>query len=508
MKCYCLCVVSLAFAIEANAEPQVPDVKQLIQTHQWREASRNLFIEARNASKFGPSAVVEAQAKAEFWTDALESVEYVQPYSKAYMLWIIATASKSIPAKTRQQLLQDASIHARNASGKLQAFMQSGTFARISLAYLALGFESQAKSTFDEAMLAADKDLNVEGSGGYRNITEALLQSKEMSIPDWMLVSLTKNVGRKEDAFVRLLTYNDIALLYSRMNMQTDAQHFLNLGFQTAEVVDRNKDSAIEGLLRTAAEIGDTKAEKSGRSPSVMGRIAARNGDSAGAHALISKLPGGNASLYVDYRGEAYSNIIQDAVNRNDLVTAVYFAEHPFDQLAGRPSMAIWTSIAELQAKNGDIKSARKSYVTAAAALSAKQTWEYYLEEVAATLRLGESMISHGMEDEGERMVCTAMRQLDTIPQRRLDDRVRANVAVAKSLWRIRAYPQSTSLFLSAYQTAGSYDMTKLFADQRKPKLLVELGKAVRDLPEAAATLGARKSKSLSGQVQCRPYGS
>jgi len=506
MKCLSLGLLCMVFAIEANAKPQVPDVEQLIRTHQWREASRHLFIEARNASKFGPRAVVKAQANAEFWSDALETVEYVEPYGKAHMLWTIATASKSIPATKRQKLLQDALIHARNASGKLQHFTRSDPLTRISMAYLALGLEAQARAIFEEAMLAAAKDLNVEGSGGYRNITGALLHSKEIPIPDWMLGSLAKAAGSEDDAFGRLLTYSDIALLYSRMKMQTDAQHFLNLGFQTAKVVNRNRDNAIERLVRTAVEIGDTEAAKSGKFPSVMGLIAARSGDFRGAYALISRLPGGNASLYVDYRGEAYLKIIRDALHRSDLATAVYFAEHPFDRLVGS-SIVIWTSIAELQIKNGDTKSARKSYETAAAVLGTKDTWDYYLDEVAATLRLGESMISNGMEDEGERMICTAMRQVATIPQRRLDDRIRANATVAKSLWRIRAYPQSTSLFLSAYQLARSYDMSKLHADQHKPEVLVEIGKAVGDLPEGASTPGARKSKSRSAQVQCRPYG-
>ncbi|HJV73928.1 MAG TPA: hypothetical protein VJ654_06890 [Noviherbaspirillum sp.] len=461
---------AVATALHCAAEQAPSNVETLISDNRWKEASRAVFLEAKSANKFEWS-IPAGQAKAGFLDDALDTIAGMHPNMQPGALLALVADVPSIPPKLSVELVQRALNLARTISGKSANYLKSGELAKAALFYSGHGAESDARAIFEEALRAAESGATEEGSGGYRQISEALVRDPKGS-QDWMVVLVTKHLQRQGKTANSAFAYRDLAQVAVRHTNSQIVSELIESGISAAKAI--NQDSmrklALEGLANVAVEAGYTKRLPE-NSPYTQAIHEARSGNPQRALTIASGL---SQNLYVDHGQEAHRRIFDDAVKREDLNTALYFAEHPVRPVSWIQANA-WRQIAELQVKKGAKQDAANSYLRASQAISDSMEAVRYLEQVKGTLTLGASMRQNGFEAEGRKATFDALAMIDLIPDRRTDDRVRATTLIAESLWRYGMHNEAKQQALRAYRAASGYSDKN---GMDKARLLSGLGQA------------------------------
>lgn len=477
--------------IQGHTKENAKDIESLIEARNWKDTSRSIFLEAQNVNPREWSIAVN-QAKSGFIDDAIASAQLMFPVSRSMLLLEVSQSAPTLPLSRQKELVHAALKNAKGDTGS--DYHRSGDLAAICLIYVAWGMDSAAQAIYGEALSAAEKGFVQQGNGGYRRISEELLKVDVQLVREWMLDPLLKRIANTSDPLNLVFTYRDLAQLEYRMGKKSDAIGLLNQGISASTKMEAGnlKAAAVGGLANLAIEIGEIGfAERYGEQRQLLPSYAiykAATGSHSEALALISKLKNG---FYVDHKTEVQSKIVSDAVRRGDINSAIFYAER-LSECPASIEMSLWTQIAALQATNGDKKSARASYTRAEELLRKKKESEYYSQEIAATVTLGESMFKNGFRDDGSKIVSAAVRQIQTIPSRRAQDRISTRARTAPILTVIGKHAAATDLLLEAYWMAHDYPESNSTAKMEKAALLSEIGIAAGKMSESGIDDGRK----------------
>lgn len=461
---------AVATALHCAAEQAPSNTEALMSNNSWKEASRAIFLEAKSANKFEWS-IPGGQAKAGFLHDALNTIAVMHSNMQPGALLTLVADDSSIQPKHSVELVQRALGLARTMSGKSANYLKSAELAKVARYYSRHGAVSDAKPIFEEALRAAEKGVGEEGSGDYRQISEALVRDPKGS-QDWMLVLVAQHLQRQGKTANSAFAYRDLAQVAVRHTKHQMASALIESGISAANAIDQDsvRKLALEALANVAVEAG-YKNGLLNTSPYAQAIQVARAGNPQKALAIASGL---SQNLYVDHGQEVHRRVFDDAVERGNLKTALYFAEHPVRPVSWIQATA-WRQIAELQVKKGATQDAAHSYLRASQAISDSPEAVRYLEQVKATLSLGGSMRQNGFEAQGRKTTLDALTMIDLIPVRRTDDRARAATLIAEAFWRYGMYSEAKQQALRAYREISRYGDKN---GMEKARLLSGLGQA------------------------------
>lgn len=471
------------FCCSAIAKEPISDIDGLIAADRWKEATRLIFVEARATNKHEPSIVI-GQAKAGFVEDALDTIKATHSASRSWLLMSLVHEAPSLSAEKRDELLGDALESARHKTvGKSPNYLKSGDLARIALYYSGKGAANDAQLIFSEAVTAAEKGITEEGSGGFRQITELIRRAPTGEIKPWMLSVLQLSLKKTDDARNLAFACIDMVAVAARLESHDLMASFVDCSNSAIAKISvaPMKKSAIEALSRAKDEAGNSTFTPS-NSPFNEAIREARAGNAQKSYEIVSGL---GQNLYVDHKGAAYEQVFSDAIRRGDLKTALYFAERPARQLSYQ-EVSVWQRLAEKQIESGNRQSASDSYGRASLALGRiDSSANIYLFDIQSAVRLGESMLQNGMKDEGRRTLRRVQPLLERISEKRIDDRVKASIAVSGALWRLGMQTEAKRLIQQAYFYAHSYDTKRLHGDMEKARLLASIGQSISTYPES-----------------------
>jgi len=461
-------LLGVATALYCGAVQAQSNVEALIKTNRWKDVSRAIFLEAKSANKFELSIPV-GQAKAGFLDDALDTIAGMHSNTQPSALLALVAEVPSISPKLSADLVQRALHLARSISGKYGNYLKSGEIAKVALFYSVQGAESDARALFEEALIAAERGATEVGSGGYRQISEALVSDPNGS-REWMVALVAKYIQRQGKTANSAFAYRDLAQVAVRYTKSKMVLALIESGVSAAKSINQEsmRQLALEEFANVAVEAGYTKwlSESSAYMQAIQ---QARLGHSEKALAIASKF---SQNLYVDHGQDAHKRIFDDAMKREDLKTALYFVAHPVRPVSWIQTSA-WRQIAELQVRKGASQDAAHSYRRASQAISDSPEVVRYLEEVKGLLTLGASMRQNGFEAEGRKVTLDAVALVGLIPERRTDDRVSAAILCAKALWQFGLHSEAKLQALASYRAARGYSDKN---GMEKARLLSELG--------------------------------
>lgn len=458
---------AIVTVLHCAAEQAPSNVEALISGNRWKEASRAIFLEAKSANKLEWSIPV-GQAKAGFLADALDTIAGMHPNVQADALLALVANVPSISPKHSVELVQRVLDLARTKSGETANNLKSGELAKVALFYSRNGAESDARAIFEEALRAAEIGVTEKGSDGYKRISSSLVRDPKGS-QDWMIMLIAKHLQRQGKTEDSAFAYIDLAQVAVRQNKSQMTPELIESGISAAKTIKRDfsRKLALDRLASVAIEAGYTKGLPK-TLPDTQAVQEARSGNLKKALAIASGL---SRNMYVDHGLAAHERIFDDAVKREDLNAALYFAENSVQPIPWRQANA-WRQIAELQAKKGVKQDAANSYLRASQAISDSPG---YLGQVKSTLSLGASMHQNGFEAEGRKATLDALAMIDLIPERRTDDRISAATLAAETLWRYGIHSEAKQQALRAYRAASGYSDKN---GSKKALLLSELGEA------------------------------
>ena len=369
----------------------------------------------------------------------------------------------------------------------------SGELAKVALFYAAHGMSAQAQAAFEEALRAATTQ---EGSRGLQQIAQALLQAP-VPCPDWMLTQAVQQLQQLQQQGAQVVgahaafAYIDLAQVAMQRGNRALAVELVAAGAVAAQAMEsqRGRASALEKLANIGIEVG---YQKDLPKPSVAARAVqqARAGRAPQALAMVSRL---SQNLYVDHGQAAYARVLEDAIQREDVGTALYFAQHPV-----RPTTwgqtDTWRQVAELQAQQGAQQEAAQSYQRASQAMLGQHENTRYFEHVRSALRLSTSMYAHGLQAEARQTTLAALDMAALIAERRADDRIRAATLAAQVLWQQGQPAEAKQQVLRAYRAARAEVESGTKGTQGPARWLSELGHTT------SSFIDARPTPLLEGQ--------
>lgn len=244
------------------------------------------------------------------------------------------------------------------------------------------------------------------------------------------------------------------------------------------------RESALEQIVNLAVE-ADCATKLPYTSPYSLAIHEVRSENPQKAFSIVMGL---SQTMYSDHREDLHRKIFDNAMKREDLFTARYFAEHPVSLVSWLQANT-WRRVAELQIKLGTKQAAKVSYLRALATIFETKGGFRYFEDVKTMVNLGESMQLNGFEGAGLKVTLDALDVIPQIPARRTNDRVKAEILIAQGLWRYGMHAEAKKLALSAYRQAVEYVGTN---GDEKASLLFELGE----------TIGKFNVKSLAYRVK------
>lgn len=458
----------------ALAESAVLEVDGLMAANQWREAAKIVFLEAKRINPHD-SRIAIAQAKAGLIDDALESVNELYPDARSSALLSIVRNSPILSFQKEQQLLQQALYWGRRNSDKPYTDgFKSGELASIALYYSAKGMEDKAKLTFAEAINDAQSGLMADDSSGFRRITDLLRKAPVKQVKSWMLSDIYNALIHDTDSLNRAFGCIDMVAVSARLKNRGLMNKFTDCANSAIRQIEhaRRKNNAIEALGLSQIEMKGFVLPPS-TSPILEAIRHARSGQIEKSYEMIS---GFGENLYVSHKSYAYGLIFDDAIKRGDLHTAQYFAQRG----DGDTQISIWQSLAEKQFELKSQSAAVKSYTKAlTAAKTLNVATDVNLFNIHSLVRLGQSLIQHGMKEEGYKTLTIARSSIDKISPMNMEDRVLASIAVSDAFWHNGWKRGANDLIRQAYFDAHSYDTTQPFGEMRKLDLLVSIGESI-----------------------------
>lgn len=473
-------LASIAACLAMLIQPAVADaaasgVDKLLAANKWKEAAQAIFLEA-NATDRYESAVIVGQAKGGFVKDALESISRTPPNNWSWHFLSLANDASAISQDMRSHFVQKSLDAARNQTGDSVNYVKSYSLISIALYLSKNGANNEARAIFSEALATAENGLTEKGSGGFRNITEAMKGASPEAVRDWMLAPLKEKIDKTTESENQAFACIDMVSVSGGLGKTEQASAFIECAKKAiGKVNDRSKRKLADERLAVAAQSAGVIFAGVSASPYYEAIEEARSGNAKKSYDIVTGL---NSNLYVDHRVSAFNEVLNDALTRNDLKTAHFFAQRPLRKGVSQ-EVGVWQKIAEKEVALGDRKSAGESYARAASALERIDS-RYYVADALIFLHLADSMIRNGLEDEGRQVTLSSLPLFEGLAdKRRKDDLVNASVAEATSLWKIGMRPEAKTFLRQAYQLASTYDVSKVSsASSEKSRLLASVGSA------------------------------
>jgi tetratricopeptide (TPR) repeat protein len=420
----------------------------------------------------------------------------------------VVRESPSLPSDKRDELVRNALDFARvQTNGIADNYLRSGNLARIALYYSAQGSENNAKAIFSEAVASAEAGLSEEASGGFLQITEQMRSALPGEVKPWMLSMLQSNLSKAVTNLPSLVNVMlsmiqnhssktvktadpgslafaciDLVKVAGQLESRDQVAPFVECATSSIAKIDKApmKSHSTEALVEAEYEAGYANLTLSDL-PIIKALREARAGNMEKSYQVIVSEFGEN--LYVDHKMAAYGLVFNDAIKRNDIKTALYFAERPITQLFSN-EISVWKQLAEKQIEMGDRQSASESYRKALSAFDrlngSPQTYRF---DISAIVNLGESMLQNGKTDEGRRILLLSQPLLERISEKQMLDRTTVSVLVSNSLWKIGMKTEAKKLIQQACFYAYSYDTKKLHGDMDKARLLAFIGQTISMFP-------------------------
>lgn len=467
----------------------------MVSEDRWKDAARAMY---RQAVEFYPneSGLPLSQARAGFLDDALDTVGRRYPnYRSAGYLEIVRDASTP-PWEKETTLLEQAANAARADGPGYPPYFRSGDLTMLALHYAQQGKADTAADLYAEALDTASLGLDEKGNGGYRKITEVLRGAARGIVSDVMFEQLRPLLNNDRDPQNRTFACVDMAWAAERQGRHELAKAFIDCGIDASTRLNNRgqRDSALEqmGIVAVKAGLPTNGLDASAK---VRALREAHAGNIERAYALVASQ---GENLYVDFAMDSYNAVVNDALARGDMATALHFAQRPLKPISWT-NAATWQKIAEKQAERGEKQQAHESFRKAAAALLGQDmSYERYAAHVTRMLDLSVSMQLHGLEAEGKRLLLQAPPMLVKISPRRVDDRIEAAVATAQALWRIGMMEMAKQLLVDAYRDASAYDESSIGDRSTKARHLRIVGDTA--VLFAAFPIPAEQRRNKSGR--------
>lgn len=487
-------VISLWSSISISASSQIStpptiDTQELIDEDDWLKLAQQIFLEARSTYKFEPGIII-GQAKGGFIQDALDTIEGLHPTSQSGKLISLLRNASVLSKEKRNELIQKAINAARENTYKSAPHnLKSGELINIALYYSSQGDDNHSKELFYEAIREAEAGLTEVAGNSYQRITDRLNWAPAEEIKPWMLEIIRANFRKTKNAKDLAYTCRDMAEVAFKIHDHDQATMYIKCAESAIKNIKKSRlqKHAIKQLDKTKDKLHYASGSETGSRFSQAIREA-RSGNIKKSYEIVSKL---RDNLYVDPKLSAYQRIFKDAIKRNDLITAKYFAERPVREL---PYVAIntWTTLAEKQVENGDEKSALMSYEKASSELDKISTSKIvYDSHIKSILQLSASMLRNNLKTDARKTLLLAQQLLEKIPKHRLNDRIKASIFVSEALWQNKRYNEAKQFFKNAYEYTHLYDtnkskLSKRYSDTSKAQLLSTIG-------QLAVTFGTNK---------------
>lgn len=487
----CLLVGLQFAAASATAAVKPPEVARMVSEERWKDAARAMYLQAVELDP-NESDLPSSQAKAGFFDDALDTVLRRYPNYRSHGYLDIV---RNLPKQHREKettLLELAANAARaDAPGNLPTF-RSGALTVLALHHEQQGRSDIAAALYAEALDAASFGLNEKDHDGYRNISEVLRRAEPGTVSNVMFIRLLTLLKNDRDPRTRTLVCIDLAWAAAQQGQRELVKDFVDCSIEAAASLNRRgQSSALEKLGILAIKVG-LPVKGLDASAKVRALRDARAGNVEQAYALAA---GQGENLYVDFAEDLYKAVIDDALTRGDIVTALYFAQRPLKPISWI-NAAIWQKIAEKQAEFGHKQQAHDSFRKAAAILIDDASYERYADHVKRALDLGASMRRHDLESEGKQILLQVPPMLVKISPRRVDDRIEAAVATAQALWRAGMASTAKQLLADAYRDASAYDESRIAGRHSKARHLRTTGDTAALFAAFPIPVEQRRSKS------------
>ncbi|MFZ6044949.1 tetratricopeptide repeat protein [Pseudomonas sp. CR3202] len=450
-RIFIIAIALLGLCLNDSVWAGKSSVESLVNEGKWRNASRNLFLEARRISPrlWG---LAREQALAGFVADAVETAEAKPVGMRPVILLEVAEKAPDLDDSERLHLLQRALSYARQTEvGRL-------ALTSISMAYLQLGYEEDARRVYEEALTSAAKLPGI-----HRRMADDLVMKEDVRLQAWMLHPLVASLDKMSDAEEVAHTCAALARLQIRAGLPEAALQTVQTGFTAAQRIARvpARRIANKRLAQVAIELGDMDAARQYGSDEVLAPDYAIHAAALGYHeealAIIADL---NANLYVDYRSETLGTIISGALKRGDVEAArIFIGQLPEGHHRLRAQS--WTHLAESELAGGNRSGAEAAYKAAWSQYAHSFHDSVYAWDIDVLIELARSLRRSGFTDSAGTIADALPSFVDRISSRRIADRIKAEAAVA-TLYAERDQPrQASAAFLSAYQRAsGARDGT------------------------------------------------
>jgi len=482
-------IISLWSSVGISASSQIvtlstTDTQKLIDENDWLKLARQIFLEARSTYKFEPSIVI-GQAKGGFIKDALDTIEVLHPATQSHHLISLLRNAAFLSKEKRDELTHKAIKSARENTYKTAPHnLKSGELINIALYYSSRGDEKHSKELFYEAIREAEAGFTETGGNSYRRITDKINRAATEEIKPWMLEIIQANFRKTKNAKDLAFTCIDMAEIAWKKNNLTQSTMYIKCASTAINNIKNSKFKkiTIKQLERTKDILHYSNTTETGSYFSQAIREA-RSGHIKKSYQIVSKL---RQNLYVDHKLSAYKRVFNDAIKRNDLIAANYFAERPVRKLPYL-TITIWKTFAEKQFGTGEQKSALISYKKASSVLNKiSASPKVYLSDIKSILQLSESMLRNNLKNDGRQTLLLAQRLLGKIPENRVDDHAKASILVSEALWQNKMKNEAKKLFKDTYDYTLLYDTNKPHKHRKKARLLSAIG-------QLAVTFGTLK---------------
>lgn len=440
-KRFFICTLILIFTRSVMAG-ESEKFEALIHAKKWRAAGLLMFDRA--AELYPNSIPIAEMIKTGYSHEALARTEYLSGGNKAYILLQIARDSIELSYSTRLELLGRAE---QEATEVLYTWVKSA----ISAAYLALGAEADARRVFTSIMSTPGV-----GVRDYRNLAESFERlASDVKIGPWVSDPLLAQLDLTEPGFNTAFAYQSVSLLYYRGGDLANARSALSRGLNTVKHIREgsSRRTARHALARTALEFGDISlARQYGESGALIADFALHAARTGNTQRALEILPDLGATLYVDHRGSAIDRIVQEALNRRDVVTAKTFIKLRPAHAYGTSAL-YWLQLAEIERSDHHTSEADAAIHIALAPYLEDQPHPLGKSDFSGLYRVAMGLMARGEADKAKLLSDRFALMIDAISIKIPKNYIKPRSLAAALCGRLKDFECSAREIMAAYDT-------------------------------------------------------
>jgi len=480
----CVAMAAALVAIPCAASTLASDLDEAFSQKDWSAIER---ASLRWAQAINPEpSIVQRLAAAGMTSEAIAAARMAPPWQRPHLL-LAAAFGSDLPTSRKHEIVKAAFEAAQAAT--MPSALRAASMASVAIAYTQLGNEPEAHQAFEAAL--ANAKLNAR-DGAFGLLTDVLWSpSDELDLPTWMLDGVASHADELPTND-KVPVHRSLAIAYFRARQAGKASAQLDLALCGAQALSdqRGRRVAVQSLARVALdhdliEFVRQHGDVDGLGVEMAAFYARRN-EQAKALAEVAKL--GADSLYVSHKGAAALKIINGAMDRHAIDTAMSYCATLCPSL-GLEEIKIRTRIGQQQVQLGQRESAKANFVRAKSLLDVNP----YLgaRDVLATLELAVAAEASGMHALAEDVVAMAVRQTAYVSRpRRKAERPLSEARASRVLSTLGDRAMATQLLMNAW--AGTRDLPDkdLGGRAAKAAALVAIGEAARAMTSGVQPRG------------------